>query len=134
MTTWVRQEDSNGCGIACLAMILEKTYTEVLAEFTYFDGTGLDNHIVDEYLADKGYAVSRKYKAAHWNQPRYSNNPRKDFLGEPFAQIHLVQARIGDRNHYVVMLRDGTVLDPITPKPQTIDGYEILNITGIAKL
>ncbi len=132
----VRQEDTNGCGIACLAMITGKTYLEVRDELVYYDGSGLANHIIDEYLADHGYAVARKFEASHWQQKKYGRTTREQWPVEPFADVHLCQVETwSDTNHFVVMLRDGTILDPYNEHIHSLDAYkDVWNIAGIVKV
>lgn len=138
MTKWVGQLDSNGCGIACLAMIVGKSYEEVRSEVRYYDGSGLHDHIIDSYLADNGFAVARKHEVCHWAQEKYGRKRREKWPPEPFADVHLVMVEScmePYRTHYLVMLRDGTTLDPLVdPSQFGVHGLtypRVLSVTGV---
>lgn len=142
---WVGQEENNGCGIACLAMITGKDYQQVRNEFARFDNSdGLDPFALDSYLADHGYAVARKYEHAEWAHKRFSRTKRETWTPEPFAEVHLAQVQSSTeppRNHFVVVLSDGHVLDPaIKPHPMILYPLrlyhysQVWNVAGIVKL
>ena len=58
---FVRQEDENGCAAACMAMILGKTYEEVLKSFLNdFGKQGIQISPVISYLSENGVDVIRK--------------------------------------------------------------------------
>lgn len=130
---WIGQEDSNGCSLAALAMVLGKTYREVRSDWLHFENRGISFFEYDRYLAEKGYAVARIYKHSH-----ASKNDLKQWPIEPFADIHICTVKISDDSsvhHTVVMLRDGTILDPLTPSPRALSDYvRVDNIAGIVPI
>lgn len=107
----VRQRQSHDCGIACLAMLLGVTLEEAGAAYDrVYPGArsrgrgvteGLAYVELDVVLAEEGLATARL-----WQGPR--DNRRVPWPPAPWADLHLVQAG----THFVVLLRDGTVLDP----------------------
>jgi hypothetical protein len=129
--SWVGQEDSNGCSLACLAMILGKSYQEIKADFLYFENKGVSFFSYDHYLAENGFAVARKYR--HYQIRR---EEREIWPVEPFADVHICTVRIDpDFHHTVILLKDGLVLDPLTQEKRTLADYsEIDNIAGVYKI
>lgn len=102
---WVGQEDINGCGVACLAMVTGKTYADVAAEVPArsFHNDGVHDSFMDALLAGWGFAVAR----------RFVGTGADAWTPEPFADVHLCVVGHGAENdHCVVMISDGTVLDP----------------------
>lgn len=141
--TLVRQQHDYGCGIASLAMIAGKSYSEVhawlLANWPggqadggsppehWLEKRGIYSGIVDWYLVHHGYVWRTVY--AGWAK----DNSSYPWPPEPFAPIHLAQVRQPSNNsHYVVMRADGVVLDPLTDEPRTLaDWPEVSNVQGI---
>lgn len=108
---WVCQEDSHGCLVACLAMVTGQTYQQVRAGIPRFRNGGLGYPDGDSYLADRGYAVARRYRHVG-----YMECDRLFWPPEPFGLVHLcdlVPTETRSMGHTVVMLADGTVLDPL---------------------
>lgn len=105
---WVGQEDGNGCGIACLAMLSGHTYQEVRADF---DVTLMRSHVdYDQWLTEQGYALARRYR---W----WKGAERAAWPPAPWADVHLCEVLVPGfvgGSHMVVMLADGTVLDPLS--------------------
>jgi hypothetical protein len=108
----VRQEDPNGCIVACLAMVTGKSYAEIrrmypsVAEphggLTLFDFTN--------FFTLHGFA----FQLIHaWD--RAIDGKHTDWPFRPWADAHLCgvdAGRGGSSSHGVILLRDGTVLDP----------------------
>jgi hypothetical protein len=126
---WVPQEDSRGCCVACIAMVTGKTYQEVKAWFEMdFNDRGTSQHGIEEYLVEHGYTWARKTLYRHNNQQRTPWPP------EPFADVHICEVA-GTSSHAVVLLRDGTVLDPLTPEPKRLTDYEkVYYVAAITRL
>lgn len=126
----VRQEDSNGCGVACLAMVTGQDYRTVRSWFRVrawqnarWDGRTLDELTreviephdfarhgithweVQQFLAEHGYASALLWKDRRPDDPRA-------VWPEAFAETHIVSVQVVTGNHYVVWLSDGRVLDP----------------------
>lgn len=98
----VEQKHLSGCGAACIAMVTGKSYDEVAEELPAhsWHSDGISEDLLDCILAGWGYAVARRYVghgAAWWV--------------EPFGDVHICLVNPGIP-HWVVMLRDGRVLDP----------------------
>lgn len=138
---WVGQDHANGCGFAALAMIVGKTYAQVVAEFAgdahpngyrYNPDTGSPAYYaMDLYLAEEGFAVSRLYE----DRFPHCRNEKRAWPPEPFAPLHLCNVKVyseSTRNHWVVMLADGAVLDPLTPEPRRLTDYaEVHNVAAV---
>jgi len=122
---WVKQEDDWGCTIAAYAMILGRTYASVRDDFavyiarkegwrgvcSLFDG--------DQYLTSQGFAVARIFR--YWR-----GEIREEWPPQPFGDIHLCDVIVSEGSsgsHSVVMLRDGSVLDPLMPEPRRLTDY-----------
>jgi hypothetical protein len=136
-TRWVRQEEAHGCGIACIAMLAGWDYWRARAEFvavygetrarTLDGGGGITYPEIDAVLAERaGLAVAR-----HWQGSR--ENRRKPWPVPPWAAAHLVQVVLPGGGHFVVLLRNGTVLDPATEAHRTLASYaEVSFIAAVA--
>ena len=110
---WVRQEDAKGCGLAVLAMLTGRTYAEVRERVDAVEvgpseaprdwaRSGCTHYTLDRYLAGEGWFVQRRF-ATYLELPF-----------APFAPIHYAQVvQPSGRGHFVVVLADGTVLDPM---------------------
>ncbi len=117
MVEWVAQEHENGCVIASLSMVTGMTYKQVQQSFKVKVERGVHDDETDAWLAEHGFAVARKerrYKPGKCN--------RSPWPPAPFADLHLVVVKEDDY-HMVVMLRDGTVLDPATPGSWRLTDY-----------
>lgn len=132
---FVAQEDENGCSLACIAMITGLTYAEVKAAFpTFCNCCGTHEDPVIEFLADSGYALAFKHE---WLTVQRRN--REEWPVRPFADVHLVKVKVKEEcplNHHVIMLGDGTVLDPETDgSPRRLSDYlKIFSIAGVSTL
>jgi hypothetical protein len=115
LPNWIKfvfQDDDLGCMVACLAMILGKTYFECKQYFSpqhdfVTEGTYLDYCL--EVLLQEGYAWQARWQ--HSARRRTQNTP---WPPAPWADLHWVMVanlRNGGQ-HGVIMLRDGRVLDP----------------------
>lgn len=132
---WVGQTHVNGCGPACVAMIIDVSYDDACALIeaspTHSRGrdwdTGGTNHMaVDHVLQNHGFWRQRTYRA--W-QP-------ETWPPEPWAPVHLCQVEQPSGNsHFVVMTADGTVLDPMHDGPPHGLGVypDVLNIAGLIR-
>lgn len=117
--TLVRQQHSHECGIACMAMVMGVSIDEARAAFDRVypgmrqrSGYGITQGIIDMFmdavLAEEGYAVARLWHGS-------KDNRREPWPPEPFADVHIAQAFLANGAHYIVLLADGTVLDPASP-------------------
>lgn len=130
---WVAQEDANGCGIACLAMLVGKTYQQVASEVASVKAMGLSQWPLDSYLAEQGYAVARRYPSlVHLNEINKPGVMRDVWPLTPWADVHLCGVTLPQGHHWVVLLRDGRVLDPAGWPPRSWAEYE--NVSSMAAI
>jgi hypothetical protein len=127
--THVRQEHPNGCGIACVAMLTGQTYTQARGLFGGEETErGMTHYDWFEALARCGYAAQFLFQR---EQKIGRTPPREVWPLPPWAPAHIVQTG----NHYVVMLSDGTILDPaVSSAPRRITDYpadRIYSMSGI---
>lgn len=126
MERWVWQEDEHGCGIACAAMLTGKPYQQVRDAFApLLAKREVTDRAVEEYLIAHGFSFQRLFGVS-----ALTNEDRDPWPPAPFADLHLcvVSQCEGSDNpyccgHMVVLLADGTVLDPTVPQPKRLDDY-----------
>jgi hypothetical protein len=126
----VRQAQPFGCTAACLAMILGCSYSEAAAKLasdpTIFDTQGGGYHVMESQLVEHGFAVSRKWRVF---QP--GNQQRDPWPCAPFADLHWCEVIAGPRGgHAVLMLGDGTVLDPMSDEQKRLSDYAEVNFVA----
>ena len=123
----VRQFNSKGCGIACVAMITGQSYQECkLALFgTLGKVTGMFHDDVVKFITDRGFvAGKRKYV--------------KDIQGEikPEAMLNLLEVRVypdSDGSHFVIMDAEGNILDPMFGQTELSFYHEVWSIIGFTR-
>ena len=119
----VRQEDPNGCIVACLAMIDGKSYAELRPFYpsvTEKHG-GLTLYDFSNYFTRAGFA----FQLIH-AYDRIVSGEHAGWPFAPWADAHLCGVdggRGGAHSHGVVLLRDGTVLDPSHDTPRRWEDY-----------
>lgn len=115
----VRQEDHSGCAIACAAMLTGTTYAYARGLFGN-PGNGFGHFRWQEFLARHGCAVQMMYRFDALTQ-----EPRSPWPLQPWAPAHIVavDAGRGAGSHVVVLLADGTVLDPLLDEPRAFEAY-----------
>lgn len=114
-------------------MIGGMSFSDVQAEYPWvagdsgcdFEGVGAD------FLYRHGFAYQRIWKhhpgpvvkaEQNWEEI-YAERGRKPWPPEPWALAHLCTVETS-QYHCVVMLRDGTVLDPATSDPKRLSDYK----------
>lgn len=123
MIAWVKQEEAHGCGIAALAMITGQSYSAVRDWFVRhmpghdFAASGISYYPIDDFLVEHGFAVARR-NAGFCNKLRET-----DWPPAPWAEVHLCQVSNPGGAHYVVMLADGTVLDPLNESQRQLSDW-----------
>lgn len=134
---YVKATLHNSCVPACLAMVLGKTLKEVVKDISEYweDGgseTGMEDDIMDQYLAYNGYAVQRIH---------YEYEPSKLLIEgwpiDPFAPIHIVKVLSIEPTgtHAVVWNKNGKVIDPANRNIKMLSHYQrVYTITGIWKV
>jgi hypothetical protein len=135
---WVRQEDEMGCWVAAMAMVTGKTYNEVKAETGDTWSSGGHSWKTDQYLAQHGFAVARYFDSDQFHQLPPSehgtrfNHKWPDWPMKPFAPLHVCSVQTSRAAHSVVLLSDGTVLDPAIPHPRRLSDYQrVIEIVGV---
>lgn len=134
------QNDPAGCGAACLAMIVGCTYVAAREEIdamlwvhgdepdprpkpvNWLEG-GITQYHLDRALYAHGFFKQTRYSSWGWD------------LSVPFAPIHWAIVRQPSNNHhFVVMLEDGDVLDPLRDGRYNLSDWEVLQVCGLCKL
>lgn len=136
MTAYVAQPDGYGCAIACVAMIVGKTYDEMK---TWFVAQGLPRDRMErgshdgiwrEALERHDFVYVQRYRC----DPFIGRCERPTWPPAPFAPIHVCCATVAAGSHAVVMLADGTVLDPFKRERTSLahpDYQEITQVVGV---
>lgn len=124
-----------GCAIATLAMLTARSYAAVRAEIDAEDDHGHDgdwssngiSHVaIDRYLIRRGLFLQRRYP---------STIPWEPWPPEPFAPLHFASiVQPSGNTHFVVMDRDGVVLDPMREGAfRLTDWPGVNNVCGILR-
>jgi hypothetical protein len=124
--SWKAQEEPNGCLVACAAMIMGLSYRETDAMlrrdgYRDPDGTMRQEHGLECWLAEQGVALQKLWIYGPGSRRREPWPPL------PWAHFHLCNVHVTQNYHGVIMLRDGTVLDPLGPEPRRLSDYRAVN-------
>jgi hypothetical protein len=135
---WVGQEDPMGCFVAAMAMVAGKTYAEVKAETGECWRRGGTFFPVDQYLSENRLVTARYWShdqfRGHAENGAWLCDKRDPWPPAPFAPVHLCEVR-ASAGHWVVMLKDGTVLDPNVSEPRKLSDYsEVYLVIGVWSL
>ena len=113
-------------------MLLGRSYADVRQEIQErFDDieTGTTKGItyldVSQMLHEGGYWGQLRYK---WY---FHNKQREVWPPEPWAPLHYCEVVVNNGSggsHAVVMLEDGSVLDPLTTETRRLSDYEKVNL------
>lgn len=112
---YVAQPNSYGCAIACVAMIVGKTYDEMES---WLLSQGLPRGRMEQGLYDVLYleALDRHgfVYVNRWRTDPFRNGCERStpWPPTPFAPCHICCADVAAGHHAFVMLDDGAVLDP----------------------
>lgn len=128
MIARVAQEHAWGCEIACAAMVLGVSYAAVVADLSdeqralLVAGKPPDFELVN-YLRSHGLTVTMHWPIAPVRvDPDWRLQPQAErsiFLTSPRGVIDPAGL------HAIVVLRDGTVIDPNTTSPQPLDAHVV---------
>jgi hypothetical protein len=131
---WVPQSDPNGCCVAVLAMVTGHPYEQIKAFYGEDLGErGLSQHHIEHYLVEHGFTWARKTKWLPYIDGR-KQQQREPWPAEPWADVHICEV-VTSQSHAVVMLADGTVLDPLTPEPKKLSDYkEVYYVAAVGRL
>ncbi|MGU3476920.1 hypothetical protein [Methylobacterium sp. D48H] len=126
----VRQEDRYGCAIACVAMLLDRTYADMRAAVGE-PGHGFTHDSLGELLIRGGYALQHVFRIDQVTQ-----RPRPVWPLAPWAPIHVCTVDAGGPgSHLVVMLADGTIMDPATTTMGRLSDYRaVISMTGLNRV
>jgi hypothetical protein len=133
---FVFQPEKSGCGVAALAMVSGKTYLEARQYFSLerdFTETGMGLHELDEALFVNGFAIQRFSK----HEYRLGGSERAKWPMAPVSNMAICQVKnLRDSAwHFVVLLRDGRVLDPAFGVIQGLHRYpEVCNVVAIYRV
>lgn len=110
---FVWQPEKAGCGVAVLAMVSGKTYLQARQYFTLerdFTEQGMHNGELEGALFTLGFAVQIFTPThARLGYSKRTEWPMKPVSGLAICQVKNLRDSVW---HYVVVLRDGRVLDP----------------------
>ena len=134
VVTYVPATEDNACMVACLAMVTGKTFDEVFRDMDkYWKNEGHSMGTSDDawiaYLSAHGYAIQ---DIDH----EYTPDERliEPWPIRPFAPIHIVFV-FSEGSHAVVMLEDGTILDPTDIHYKSRHEYHrVYRIVGVWKV
>lgn len=127
----VRQKHAWGCAIACAAMILGVEYDDVVQTLSPSSVAELEagkscGFYIDLFLEDRSYALCH----------RWEKRSAPPWPPTPFADLHIASVLYCEGApgaHQVVVLRDGTVLDPLhdEPRPSLAVYPKVHNLTAV---
>lgn len=129
----VQQEETFGCAVASLAMVLGVTYREAraLLPAANIDSGGIGVWWTLRVAAERGWAYAER-----WEHYAPEGRKREVWPPAPFAPVHIcgVVTR-ANTPHAVVMLADGAVLDPWREGAFTLADYaEVHEVAGLWKV
>lgn len=133
MTAYVAQPNGYGCAIACVAMIVGKTYDEMEAWFAEQGMSrermerGLYDAIWREALHRHGFADEQRYRC----DPFTGHCDRPVWPPASFAPIHICCVRVAAGSHAIVMLADGAVMDPFKRERTSLAHPDYLGISQV---
>lgn len=146
---WVPQADAKGCGAAVIAMLTNRAYGDVCRQIdseighgrstTDWNAHGITEVTIDRYLWDAGYFMQERrqgqYAPDTLNEHVVIGGPpiAGGWPPPPWADLHYAKVKQASNNyHFVVMLRDGTVLDPMTSERKRLtDWPDVLLVVGL---
>ena len=128
----VLQKEDKGCVIACIAMILGKTYDEVRTDFYQnFNKKGINANRCIDYICEFGYSVVKKEKV-----PYHRNTKANLEMIKPFADSHIVIIQEFFDNpvsHAIVMDSKGHLLCPENQQISLKEVYSVNTVFGFYK-
>jgi hypothetical protein len=128
---WVGDIGGNTCWVAALAMVTGQGFEAVQAGVSPEIKSGADYFVEDSYLEAHGYAVARRFNSV----PHLNERERVEWPPAPWADVHLCGVIKHGSPHAVVMLADGTVLDPNTPQTYRLSDYDsVYTVAAVVKV
>lgn len=135
VTCYVAQPNGYGCSIACVAMVVGKTYEEMEAWFVESGmpingmAKGLHSGVYFEALHRHGFAIQQRYK-----YDTIAGTSHLAWPPKPFAPLHIAATRVAAGSHAIVLLGDGRVLDPFNRERDSLthpDYHAVDFVAGI---
>lgn len=130
---YVKQQHSNGCMVACAAMIIGTDYWTAMQDalggeaVEKFDGWSTFQ--LDHMLAEHGWAVGRIYQYSR-NVEKCEGGCTTNRIREPwpldfFAPLMHVMVKVfeGSNVEHSIVVENGVVFDPLFPERKTLGGY-----------
>lgn len=137
MFEYVEQKDKKGCGVACLAMVSNKSYDYVCKFFSGkdFEKDGLGYHDLIEYLVEHNFSINWKFKTY---QAKGLNGERKKWPPELWTDINIISVlQPSNVYHYIVVIKrvcGHMVYDPYSVGINSLDEYkEVSQVIEIYK-
>lgn len=130
--SFVYQPETNGCGVAVVAMVAGKSYFDVKQYINVqhdFECNGMDVYVLDALLNRLGFLAETRH--LHDSLLR---TERAEWPCKPWTDLAICQVRNTRDSgwHYVVLLRDGRVLDPYWGVLQGLHRYpRVASIIGV---
>lgn len=134
---YVKATLTNSCVPACLAMVTGKTLKRVINDiYEHWEDKGkfegIENELLDQYLAQNGYASQRIFQEYDPNKLLIEGWPL-----DPFAPIHIIDvwSSTPPGMHAVVMDWKGLIYDPSNKRIKKLLDYQrVFAITGVWKV
>lgn len=132
----IRQQHRLGCGIACLAMLTGQTYQQVYEDFGSPDLSGESGGITDWDI--RNYLKKHGLQFGGWKLKQYvGGEEASPWPPDPTGSVCLCLVHVypwSPCSHWVVMLPDGSVLDPVnlSDTPLRLSVYDAVHsVVGI---
>lgn len=131
--SYVRQEEKFGCAIAVIAMILNKSYSEVKSMLPtdrgYGDKNGMTDHDYISFMFTHGYVGMTVHAWEAHTQIKRANNE----WVKPIAPINIVSV-ITENGPHALLWIDNKIYDPNKQGVFNINEYNVQGITGFWNL
>lgn len=151
--SWVGQEDAKGCGVAVIAMLTGRSYADIRAQIgsevghgrpvgADWNEHGIIEVTIDRYLQNAGYYMRERfcgyYEPDVLNEHVVIGGPPYEggWPPPPFAPLHYAKIKQPSGNwHFVVMLDDGAVLDPLDGpnRRRLTDWPQVSKVVGLVR-
>lgn len=119
---YVNQRADWDCGIACLAMVSDRSYEEIADEFSAHNiqGVGIEGLLFDWWFRKNDFAVQCATPDVGCEWPPM-----------PFAPVHIVYVRATQGSHVCVMSSRGGILDPFNALRTTLAHPDYKSVRGV---
>lgn len=128
---YVKQRESNDCGVAALAMACDMTYEEAAASAWTDRSEGLNDDLVKDFLFRHDWAWQDRNPNI-WRGGGYVK--LQPWPPAPFANTHICFVEATAGWHYCVLDFDGRVRDPFNQERQSLAHPDYKRIAGVCGL